>query len=298
MIKEKSKALGRGLDALLPSARPAMGLVRGEAGAAEAQAAGEALREIPLEMIERNPYQPRSKFDEASLEELAASIKTTGVVQPILVRPLADGRVQLIAGERRWLASQRAGKKTIPALVRRVSDEQAMEITIVENLQREDLNPMEQARAYDRLSRDFGMTQEEMARRTGKDRTSIANFIRLTKLPKQVQEDLENGVLSFGHCKALMMLQSEDVLMKCVRRIEENNMSVRQTEEMIRELLAPQDRLMKARRPVDPNVREAERELERALGIRVKIKDNKGRGTITLEYATLEEFDRVVEALK
>ncbi len=176
----KRRALGKGLDSLLPR-------VHTPAAPAHApepiEIEGGKPREIPLDDIDRNPFQTRTHVDEQELGELAASITANGVVQPILVRPLADGRFQLIAGERRWRASKLAGKKTIPAILRQVSDEQAMEITIVENLQRADLNPMEQARAFERLSREFHMTQEQMATRTGKDRVSVANFMRLLKLP-------------------------------------------------------------------------------------------------------------------
>src|SRR3954471_12444707 len=203
-IDLKKKALGRGLDALLPSSRPAAAVAVAVKPAPEL---GDGTREIAVTDIDRNPYQTRLRVDEVALNELAASIRATGVVQPILVRPvMKEGggtRYQLIAGERRWLASQRAGKTTVPAIVRQVSNEQAMEMTIVENLQREDLNSMEQARAYERLGREFGLTQEQMAQRTGKDRSSVANFLRLLRLPEQIQTMIEDGKLTFGHAKAL-----------------------------------------------------------------------------------------------
>ena len=179
----KRRALGKGLESLLPSIPKTTDHAQ---PAAPAQETGKP-RELSVDAIDRNPYQTRTRFDEVQLAELAASITATGVVQPILVRPLANGRFQLIAGERRWLASKRAGKDTIPAILRQVSDEQAMEMTIVENLQRTDLNPMEQARAFERLSQEFKLTQEQMAQRTGKDRASVANFLRLLRLPIEVQ---------------------------------------------------------------------------------------------------------------
>src|SRR5215471_17562127 len=189
---QKRKALGRGLETLLPAAR----------GVSAGQTPSDAVSELRIEHIDRNRYQTRGHIDEIALAELAASIKANGVMQPIVVRPLRDGRFELIAGERRWLASQRAGKQTVPAIVRQVSDQQALELTIIENLQREDLGPMEQALAFDRLSREFNMTQEQMAQRTGKDRTTIANYIRLLKLPGEVQEQLvHNPELSFSHAK-------------------------------------------------------------------------------------------------
>jgi ParB family chromosome partitioning protein len=257
---------------------------------------GEHVREVPLEQIDRNPYQTRTYIEESALEELATSIRATGVLQPIAVRYI-DGRYQLIAGERRWLASQRAGRATIPAIVRQVSNEQAMEMTIIENLQREDLNALEQARAFERLSRDFGLTQEQMAQRTGKDRTSISNFLRLLKLPVEVQMHVEKGALSFGHAKVLMMLDSTERQIEVAERVVREALSVRQTEELIYGMLNPEERPRRERQ-VDPNVRAAERDLEAALGLRVRIKDRGGKGKITIEYASLEDFDRVVEGLK
>src|ERR1700756_2787837 len=197
MMNDKRKALGRGLDSLLPGRAPAAPIAM-----PAAQSTGNA-QEIPIDSIDPNPYQTRRRINESALEELSQSIRATGVVQPVVLRPIANSRYQIVAGERRWLASKRAGKTSIPAVVRQISNEQSMEITIIENLQREDLNPVEQARAFERLSREFGLTQEQIASRTGKDRASIANFIRLLKLPQVVQEALEDGRLSFGHGKVL-----------------------------------------------------------------------------------------------
>jgi len=206
----KRRALGKGLDSLLPRVQAPT------APAAENE--GGKPREIPVELIDRNPFQTRSHMNEEQLSELAASITANGVVQPILVRPQLNGRYQLIAGERRWQASKQAGKATIPAILRQVSDEQAMEITIVENLQRADLNPMEQARAFERLGREFHMTQEQMAVRTGKDRASVANFLRLLKLPVTVQARVEAAELSFGHARALLALDDAESIERLRRR--------------------------------------------------------------------------------
>src|ERR1700684_736352 len=201
----KRRALGKGLESLLPGRS---GFTSAPAPAAAPPPPDEGKpREIPVDQIERNPFQTRTNFDEAALKELSASIAATGVVQPILVRPLADNRFQLIAGERRWLASKLAGKATVPAILRHVSDEQAMEITIVENLQRTDLNPMEQARAYDRLSHHFKMTQERMAQRPARDRAPSANCLRRPRLPLEVQQKVETGALSFGHARTLLSLE-------------------------------------------------------------------------------------------
>jgi ParB family transcriptional regulator, chromosome partitioning protein len=293
MSKDKRNVLGRGLDTLLPSNRPAAA----PAPAPTPQPAGEVVREIAIELIDRNPYQTRTRFDEIALAELAESIKSSGVIQPVMVRPQSNGRFQLIAGERRWMASQKAGKKTIPAIAKTVSNEQAMEITIIENLQREDLNAMEQARAYERLGREFGLTQEQMAQRTGKDRSSVSNFLRLLKLPTEVQQMVESDKLTFGHAKALMGLDSPEAMVKLAQRATQLSMSVRQVEGAVANLMNPVQKEEAPERRVDPNVREAERELERALGVKVQITDRNGRGRIQIDYKTLEDFDRVLNAL-
>jgi ParB family transcriptional regulator, chromosome partitioning protein len=295
MMNEKRKALGRGLDSLLPGRASATPI-----SMPATQAAGSA-QEIPVDHIDANPYQTRRRINEPALQELADSIRASGVVQPVVLRPTANGRFQIVAGERRWLASRRAGRTTIPAVVRQISNEQAMEITIIENLQREDLNPVEQARAFERLSREFGMTQEQIATRTGKDRASIANFIRLLKLPETVQEAMESGTLSFGHGKVLLGLAGfPEHLERTAREIVEKELSVRQTEELVARLLNPQGAEQNKEKParlVDPNVREAQSSMERALGVKVEIQDRKGKGKIILKYGSLDDFDRIVEAL-
>ena len=294
-MTEKRKVLGRGLETLLPSRTATQPPIHQAAAApAPAQAAGEAVRHIPVELIDRNPYQTRSHVDEIALAELAASIKTSGVVQPVTVRPEVNGRFQLIAGERRWLASQRAGKSTVPAIVRHVSNEKAMEITIIENLQREDLNSVEQARAFERLGREFGLTHEEIAQRTGKDRSSISNFLRLLKLPTEVQTLVEQGQLTFGHAKALMGLDSPELIQSFARRAVNLSLSVRQTEKLVTNLMHPPERVEKVRE-TDPNVKEAERQIRASLGMGVTIQDRDGKGKVVIEYASLEEFDRLMD---
>ncbi|MDR3724873.1 MAG: ParB/RepB/Spo0J family partition protein [Terracidiphilus sp.] len=288
----KRRALGKGLDSLLP---------RVNTPAPSHEQEGGKPREIAIEQIDRNPYQTRGQMDDAKLAELAASITANGVVQPILVRPLANGRFQLIAGERRWRASKLAGKKTIPAILRQVSDEQAMEITIVENLQRADLNPMEQSRAFERLSREFHMTQEQMAQRTGKDRASVANFLRLLRLPNGVQNKVESGELSFGHARALLAFEHAEEIEKAAQRVSALSLSVRQTENYVQGILHPEKKAKKEDKPeqaIDPNVREVQQELQRTLGLKVVIEDHKGRGKVIIEYARLEDFDRLVEQLQ
>jgi len=292
-LDPKRRALGRGLESLLPS-KPAPA----PAPVTPPPPTGKAF-EIPLELIDRNPFQTRTNFDEEKLAELANSIRATGVVQPILVRPGKDGRYTLITGERRWLASQKAGLTTIPAVVREVTNVQAMEMTIVENLQRADLNPMEQAKAYHRLSLDFHMTQEQMATRTGKDRASVANFLRLLKLPESVQQNVEAGELSFGHARALLALDTPEEIAKAAQKVLALQMSVRSTESYVQGLLNPESKAKTAKPvvAVDPNVREAEDHLRRSLGLKVTIEDKKGRGKVIIEYSGVEDFDAILTAL-
>ena len=295
----KRRALGKGLESLLPG-RPAGAPVRPAAGEQAAAAETGKPREIPVGQIDRNPYQTRSKVDAAQLEDLSRSIAATGVVQPILVRPLANGRFQLIAGERRWLASQKAGKTTVPAIVRQVSDVQAMEMTIVENLQRADLNAMEQARAYERLGREFQMTQEQMAQRTGKERATVANFLRLLKLPSEVQGRVESGVLSFGHARTLLALETPEAILKAAAKVTALSMSVRQTETYVQGLLNPEKQKAEdkaKKKPQDPNVREAEERLQRSLGLKVHVEDKRGKGRVVIEYSGLEDFDALMTAI-
>jgi ParB family chromosome partitioning protein len=267
--------------------------------------------EIPLDQIERNPWQTRTHFDEAALEELAASIRATGVVQPIVVRPLTaithltagknELRYQLITGERRWLASRKVGTTTIPAIVRQVADEQVLEMTIVENLQRTDLNPMEQARAYQRLSQEFRLTQEQMAQRTGKERASVANFMRLLRLPEGVQAKVETGELTFGHARALLALDAPDSITSAAQKVMALSLSVRQTENYVNGLINPEAKEKKPSKAeeqtADPNVREAEDRLRRSLGLKVRIEDKKGKGRVIIEYSGLEDFDALLDML-
>ncbi len=288
-IDPKRRALGRGLESLLPP-RPSV---------VPPPPTGAAL-ELSLDAIERNPYQTRSSFNQAALDELAQSIAATGVVQPIVVRVLSAGRYQLIAGERRWLASRLAGKTSVPAVVLVASDVQTMEMTIVENLQRADLNPMEQARAYERLSQEFQLTQEEMARRTGKDRASVANFLRLLKLPGVVQTRVEAGELSFGHARTLLALESEQQMIAAAQKVSALSMSVRATETYIKGLLDPERKLGKVEavaEEIDPNVKAAQQQIQRAVGLRTAIEDKNGKGRVIIEYTSLQDFDTLLEVL-
>lgn len=298
----KRRALGKGLESLLPRTTPKIPPAA-PAPPPEPAPSFESGKpsDIPVDQIERNPWQTRTHFQEKELVELAESITANGVVQPILVRPLPNGRFQLIAGERRWLASQRAGKSTIPAILRQVSDQQAMEITIVENLQRTDLNPMEQARAYERLSHEFQMTQEQMAKRTGKERASVANFLRLLRLPKDVQAKVESGDLTFGHARTILALEDPESIQKAAQKVLALSMSVRQTESYVQGILHPERKQPKKEEPkqpeIDPNVKEAQDQLQRALGLKVRIEDKNGRGRVIIEYSRLEDFDTLLDTL-
>jgi ParB family transcriptional regulator, chromosome partitioning protein len=290
---DKRKALGRGIDALLPSSRPNPIPSAPQTG----------VMEIEIDRIDANPYQTRATISQQTIDELAASIKANGVVQPVVVRPLGNtDRFQLIAGQRRILACKRAGVARVPAIVKKVSDQQAIEMTIVENLQREDLNPVEQAMAFQRLSQEFNMTQELISIRTGKERSAIANHLRLLKLPENGIDALRDGRLSFGHGKVLLMLfgQHEEALPRVVEKVLAENLSVRQTEELVQRIMAPERASSsdaKSTPAKDPNVKAAESALKSALGCKVDIKDRGGKGKIVLQYASIEDFDRILEML-
>ena len=307
---EKRKALGRGLESLLPVASRVPNTIAATtpppvmAGATAAQPKprqpmdGEII-EVALDSIDNNPYQTRGIFREDELRELADSIKASGVLQPIVVRP-KDGRYVLIVGERRCRASKLAGKENIPAILRLVSDEQAAEMTIIENLQRADLNCMEQARAFARLSQDFGLTQEQIGQRTGCSRESVSNYMRMLKLPFEVQKLLIEGQLDFSMARVLLTLIDPSQVVKVAERAIKEHLSVVQLEDLVFEINVPVEKGAETpqARWVDPNVRAAQQELERVLGVRVRIRDRKGKGKIVIEYATLEDFDRVLEMLK
>jgi ParB family transcriptional regulator, chromosome partitioning protein len=276
------KALGRGLNALL--------------GTSDLDS--DQLREIDIDRILPNSHQPRKNFDEAGLNELADSIREHGVVQPVVVRVLDDGFFQLIAGERRWRASQRAGLLRIPAVIREAGEHAALEIALIENLQREDLNPIEEAQAYERLIVDFGLTQEEVARRVGKNRTTIANMLRLLRLPPEVQQWLRENRLSTGHAKALLSLSDLNAILDTARKSIQGNYSVRQTEMLVaRSSKSEPDDTGNASPVIDPNVRAAVHTLEQALGTKVTVQEHEGKGKIEIHFFSFEEMNRLYEGL-
>jgi ParB family transcriptional regulator, chromosome partitioning protein len=277
------KALGRGLGALL--------------GTSELDV--EQLREIDIDQILPNSQQPRKNFDEESLEELADSIRQHGVVQPIVVRTLDDGFFQLIAGERRWRASQRAGLTRVPAVIRQAGEHDTLEIALIENLQRQDLNPLEEAQAYERLIVEFGMTQDEVAGRVGKNRATVANMLRLLKLPAEVQQWLRDNKLSTGHAKALLSLSQPDAILDAARKVIQGNLSVRHAEMLVGRIAKgeTQNSESAAAEVVDPNVKAAIRALEQVVGTKVDIHESGGKGKIEIHFYSFEEMNRLYEGL-
>jgi ParB family chromosome partitioning protein len=272
---------------------------------AEGRMPSNMVLQLPLDQIDANPHQTRYDFDAENLEELAFSIKANGVVQPVVVRPGEEGRYILVLGERRCRASKLAGKATVPAIVRRVSEQQAAEMTVIENLQREDLNCLEQAAAFAKLSRDFGMTQQQIGERVGLSRESISNYMRLLKLPGAVLEYLTYNKLSFGQAREMLALENAELITRVADEAVKKNLTDVQVEDLVAKLNGwpssnpglPEPRKGGARW-MDPNVRSAQMELERVLGLRVRIRDRKGKGKIVIEYATVDDYERVVDALR
>lgn len=255
-------------------------------------------REIDIDLIDPNPHQPRSRFREEALEELAQSIRATGIIQPVVVRPIGD-RFQLIAGERRWRAAQRAGLHRIPATVRDVPDHLALEMTLVENLQREDLNPVEQARAFETLISRFNLTQEDAAARTGKDRATIANSIRLLKLDGQILAMIEEGRLTAGHGRALLAIEPLAARLAAAKRAAEGRVTVRALEHLASR--GPAQAKGKRGQPdFDPNTRAALQELERELGTRVMLRPPKGKaaGRLIIEYHDARQLEAIYERVR
>ena len=263
---------------------------------------GEQVFRLAIDQIDHNLHQTRAEFDQELLADLANSIQVQGVLQPIVVRPGTEGRFVLILGERRLRASQIAGQTTIPVIVKRVSEQQAAEMTLVENLQREDLNCVEQAEAFANLSTNFKLTQEEIGARVGASRESVSNYMRLLALPEGVIGALQKGRLTYSHARTLLQLRDNVQIWKFAQKAIEEKMSVAKLEDLVFGVSAPIGRGESNKgggaRWVDPNVKAAQRSLETVLGMRVRIRDRSGRGKIVIEYGTLEDFDRVVRRLK
>jgi ParB family transcriptional regulator, chromosome partitioning protein len=276
------KALGKGLSALMPTT---------------SSGGGEELVELDLDLLEANEQQPRTHFDDQKLEELAESIRENGLVQPILVRRKGD-RYQIIAGERRWRAAQQANLRKIPAVVREIPDDKLLELALVENIARQELNPIEEAQAYQRLITAHGFTQEQVARRVGKDRSSVTNILRLLKLPADIQHMVEREQISMGHARALLPLEDPEQQRKLARRIVTEALSVREVERLVEQWRSPsQSDQEQEPVPVDPNIKAAERRLQKQLGTQVKIVLNKNGGRIQIEFHTEEEMERLYDLL-
>jgi len=274
--------LGRGLKALIP-----------ESKAPE----GGTLLELDVERVLPGRSQPRHNFDGDSIRELALSIKARGIIQPIVVMPADDDRYELIAGERRWRAAREAGLKTVPALVRTAGEPEALELALIENLQREDLNPIEAAKAFRQLIDKFEITQEEVAARVGKDRSSVANHLRLLRLPAKIQADLSRGALSMGHARAILSVHGKEKQLLAARTIMSRGLSVREAEKLTRKLAGPVAP-RKARKPKkDIFINEMEGSLRRSLATKVSIKPGRKGGTITISYYSPEELERLAERL-
>ena len=270
------KALGRGLGALL--------------GSEQTVSVGQEASEVAVDLIDPGPQQPRTRFDEEALERLAVSIKEHGVVQPILVRRRGD-RYELIAGERRWRAAQKAGLTSIPVVVKDVADGDLLEIALTENIQREDLNPIEEAQAYQKLIESVGLTQEALANRFGRDRSYITNYLRLLRLPEDIQRLVEEGRLSTGHARTVLGLPDADQQRRAARQVIAKGLSVRATEALVKKLLSDRPAARKATQANDPNVRAAETKLRRALGTQVRILQGATNGPGRIEIAFFNDLD-------
>jgi ParB family chromosome partitioning protein len=304
MTTIKRKALGRGLAALIPGTAPPLAAVPAVPDSVSAAAAtagsGGGLRVVAIEDVHPSREQPRKMFDDARIDELAASIRAQGVIQPLVVRQRDAGGYELIAGERRWRAAQRAGLHEVPAVIRDVAPTRAFEMAMVENLQREDLNPIEEASGYQRLINDLGYTQESLASRVGKDRTTITNSLRLLRLPEEVRDLVVAGRVSMGHARALLGLESADAMVRLARRIAAREMSVRQVEGLVRrERDGNGDGAGNAPPPrPSASARDLAERLSRGIGARVKVVESgPGSGHLELHYHSLDELDALIGRL-
>ncbi|HMS82956.1 MAG TPA: ParB/RepB/Spo0J family partition protein [Nitrospira sp.] len=279
----EKKALGKGLDALLPSPTLSTAVATAD------------VQRIPLSQIVPNRYQPRQTFSQEELAGLAASIKESGVIQPIMVRRKGDGTYELIAGERRWRASKDAGLTVIPAVVKNCTDQEALLLALVENLQREDLNPMETARAYSRMMKEFGLTQEAVATKVGRDRSSVANFIRLTHLHPELQILVEEGALSAGHAKALLSLPTPESQLRIGKQVATARLSVRETEKLVEQSIVGKQSLPKT--PRTPEWADLQDRLQKRLGTKVTLHTQGHGGKLVIHYFSPDELDGVIETL-
>lgn len=281
----KKRGLGKSLDALLVGS-----------GSIVEEQANEKLSMLPVELIQRGKFQPRNDINPDTLEDLANSIRAQGVIQPIVVRHLLGGRYEIVAGERRWRASQLAGLTEIPAIIRDIPDEAAVAIALIENIQRESLNPIEEAAALQRLLNEFGMTHQEVADAVGKSRTSVTNLLRLLALAGHVKKLLENGDIEMGHARALLTLP-ESAQITAAGIIVSKGLSVRETEELARRMQAP--KISKTPKSIDPDVKRLQQDLSNRLKLNVAINHNlQGKGKVVIHYTNLTELDAILEYLQ
>lgn len=275
------KALGKGLGAFIPEE---FGIIKEERYA-----------ELDVTQLKPNPLQPRMKFDEDSLNELAQSIRESGVVQPVLVVQ-EEGHFKIIVGERRWRAAQKAGLKKIPVMIRNLPPEKQLEIAIIENIHREDLNPLEIALAYQKMSQDLNYTQQEIADKVGKDRTSITNYLRLLKLPQEIQDALGDGNLSMGHARAILALEDSEAQLAAFRQIMDKGLSVRSSEKLANKLKERPPRVQRSLE--DPDLHALQEDLLKSLGTKVLISGNRNKGTLKIFYFSLDDLNRIYERIK
>lgn len=286
-LSTQKRGLGRGLSALIPTAAEPIVPTPQDSSP----------KEIAVDRITASPFQPRRSFDEAKIEELAVSIRNQGIIQPLVVRPMGDG-YQLIAGERRWRAAMRAGLARVPVVIRDASDHEALQLALVENLQREDLNAIEEAAAYRRLQEEFHWSQEEMADKVGKSRPAIANSLRLLTLPAEVQQQVTSGNLPAGQARALLGLHTEPLIISACREVIAKGLSTRDTEKMVRTLLVGRKR--RGHLPlVDPDLKAVVENLQRSLGTKVRLlpKARSAKGKIEIEYYTLVDLERIIQVI-
>jgi ParB family chromosome partitioning protein len=291
-MADKRPALGRGLSALIPITPPPPAMP--DPAPPPHAAPDRRAAELDIDLLKPNPLQPRQTIDDAALDALAQSIRSHGVIQPILVRRAGDG-YEIIAGERRWRAAQRAGLLKVPVVYRDVPDDKLLEVALIENIQREDLNPIEEAQAYKRLTEEFQLSQEEVAAAVGKDRATVANYMRLLRLPLEIHQDLASGALSMGHARALAGLTDDRAQRRVAREIVSRRLSVREAESLVRREVHPP--LPPPPRRVEPNTRAAEERLRLALGTRVRIIRKGTGGRIEIDFGSEEELQRLYEAL-
>jgi ParB family transcriptional regulator, chromosome partitioning protein len=287
-VAVKRKGLGRGLDALLSGAAPVAG-----------DDTGEELRELPVDLIQPGKYQPRMNMRQESLQDLADSIKAQGLVQPIVVRPVGERRYEIIAGERRWRAAQMAGLREIPAVVRDVPDRAAIAMALIENIQRENLNPLEEAQALQRLISEFEMTHQQASEAVGRSRAAVTNLLRLLELTDDVKEMVERGDLEMGHARALLPLKGL-AQTGAGRRVADRGLSVRETENLVRRLLKEDGvGTPKGPRRVDPNIRQLETDLTQKLGAKVTVEAaSGGKGRLVIQYSSLDELDGILARIR